>query len=100
MSVLFSEFLINVANFLGTTTTLAGIFLSLLLTVGFTTALLIAISGANTRGDPTMLGLISFVFFTITFTAMGWYPVWTGSILAFAIALLGAFFFSKIGKGA
>jgi len=98
MAQMFGEFLNNVATFFGTTNTYAGLFLGLVITVGFTLATLIAISTSENT-NPTMLGMIEFLVFTVIFTTMGWYPIWTGSILGLAIALLGAFWISKIGTG-
>jgi len=94
--MMFSEFLIACATFLGTTTTYAGIFLGLLITFGLTLAMLIATTGED--GNPAMVATMSFLILTVVFTAMGWYPIWTGSILGLAIALLGAFMISKAGK--
>ncbi len=98
VSQMFTEFLNNTATFLGTTNTYAGLFLGLCITIGFVLATLMAISNSQNT-NPTMLGMIEFLVFTVIFTTMGWYPIWTGSILGLSIALLGAFWLSKIGQG-
>ena len=83
------------AYLLGTTATNAGIFLSLL----FTLSLIFLVAMATKGKRFELMGLITAMFSTVLFTAMSWYPLWTGAILAFAVALLGGWYLSRLTGG-
>ena len=93
---MFESFLASVADIMGTTQSNAGIVLSLLTTISL--ILIVAIATKGKRFE--IIGLIMSFFCTVMFTAMAWYPVWTGAVMALMIALLSAWYFSKMGGGA
>jgi len=92
---MFEEFLANAAEFMGTTQTNAGIVLSLITTICIIIVVAIATKGKRFE----IMGLLIGFFCTVMFTAMSWYPIWTGAVMALMIALLSAWYFSKIGGG-
>lgn len=93
---MFEDFLANAASSMGTTQTNAGIVLSLLTTI----CVIVVVSIATKGKRFEIMGLIVSFFCTVMFTAMAWYPIWTGAIMALMIALLSGWYFSKMGGGA
>ena len=76
---------------MGVTTTQAGVILSLMFTLATLLAILIATRGRKAEFTvPT-----GTLFLTVLFTFLGWYPVWTGSVLALVLAI----FVGKIISG-
>lgn len=69
---------------LGFTTEQAGIFLSLLLT---TIIAFVFILATKAKKVEVVLPAIM-LFGTITFIFLGWFPTWTGSIIALVLAII------------
>lgn len=80
---MFDLFLENVATALNTSTTGAGIILSLI-----SIAILIAVIGIGSRSGMGILG--SGVIGLVFFTAIEWIPRWTGAVLGIIFALMFA----------
>lgn len=83
--MIWESFVIAAGEVLGVTTEQAGIFLSLLinLVVSFSFGLL-----AKKKTAPVILGTMALIMTLTIF--MGWFPVWTGSVLALVFAALAA----------
>jgi hypothetical protein len=92
---MFEDFIRQVASMMGTTSTLAGIVMSLILTVILLLLVAVATKGKAFEYVSLMIGLLS----TVMFTAMSWYPIWTGAVMALGIALLGGWYLSKLSGG-
>lgn len=90
---MFEDFLTAAAEYMGTTATNTGIVLALL--VSLTLILIVAIATKGAKFE--IVGLLMGLFTTVLFTAMNWYPLWTGSVIALMIALLSGWYFSKMG---
>jgi len=80
---MFEEFLLSVADSIGTTQAGAGIMLSVLLTGALDLVLGIATQHVYAIFGGTILGIVFFV-------VIGWFPVWTGAVLGIIFALLFA----------
>jgi hypothetical protein len=92
--VVWSDYLTAIANAFGTSTTEAGIIFSLTFTM-----LAIIVVVIATRGhEPGVTVGFTSLFTTLGFTFMGWYPIWTGSVLALVISLMLASIFSGSGS--
>lgn len=91
----FEDFLANAAEVMGTTSTIAGIVLSLVISIMLLLIVAIATKGKAFEYTSLMMGL----FTTVLFTAMSWYPLWTGAVIALAISLLAAWHFSRVAHG-
>lgn len=89
--VIWSDALANIADWMGMTSTQAGTMMSLIMTAFFILAILIATRGAKAE-FTTPIGAL---FITVLFTFMGWYPVWTGSVLALVLAIFLGFVISR-----
>ena len=90
---IFPDFVNAVGNVMGVTDALfAGIFLAGVITLTIFFIIEIANRGAN-----HMAGISVCLVCTIMFTAMGWYPEWTGGAIALGWALMIAWMFSKAG---
>lgn len=94
-SKLFSEFLTNAGEYMGTTATNAGILLSLIITV--TVIIIIALAMKGKNFEMTSLG-ISF-FMVAIFTFMDWLPLWLGAVLGLGVAMMSAFMFRNLIGG-
>jgi hypothetical protein len=83
--MIWESFIIAAADVLGMTTEQSGIFISLLinLVVSFSFGLL-----AKKKTAPVILGSMALVMVLTIF--LGWFPVWTGSVLAMILAALAA----------
>jgi len=90
---MFGDFLNNVATVLGTTDELAGIFISLLITV----TLMLVVEIASRGKGYAINGLIVAVVSIMLFTGMEWLPAWTGGALALGFSLIGAMIMSRTG---
>lgn len=77
----------NVAAAWNTTPTLAALILAVLLTG----CAALCIGGASKSGQGAM---IAFILGIVAFTAVGWVPVWTGTVLA----MVGAALFIQVVK--
>jgi len=94
--VVWSQYLQNVADFLNTTTQQAGIISSLIIIIGMTLVIVIAIRGKF--GSVIVVPI--FLFFSIIFFVfIGWFPVWTGSVIALVLAVFMGYLFSTITGG-
>lgn len=91
--MIFGEFINNVASVMGTTDEMAGIFISLLITV----SLMLIIEIASRGKGYAINGLIVAVVSTMMFTAMEWLPTWTGGALALGFSLIAAMIMSRTG---
>jgi len=94
--VVWSQYLQNVADFLNTTTTQAGIISSLIVTIGLSLVIVIAIRGKF--GSVIVVPIFLF-FCIIFFVFIGWFPVWTGSVIALVLAVFMGYLFSRLAGG-
>lgn len=86
--IMWSDWLEAVASGMGSTTSQAGVIISLIFIIGISMFILIATRGRKsglTVGLSSLLGLILFTF-------IGWLPLFTGSVLAIVISLMMAKF--------
>ena len=86
--VMWSDWLEAIASGMGSTSSQAGVIISLIFIVGIAVFILIATRGRKsglTVGLTTLLGLVLFTF-------IGWLPLFTGSVLAIVVSLLLAKF--------
>jgi hypothetical protein len=74
------------------TLTEAGVIHSLLVTVFFLVMVLVASKGKNAMATVP----ISAFFCILLFTFMGWFPVWTGSIIALVLVIFVGYTMGKI----
>lgn len=89
--VIWSDTLTNAGTWMDVTPVQAGVILSLMFTLATLLAILIATKGRRAEFTvPT-----GALFVTVLFTFLGWYPVWTGSVLALVLAI----FVGKIISG-
>ena len=86
--VMWSDWLEAVASGMGSTTSQAGVIISLIFIISVGIFILIATRG---KRSGLSLGLSSFLGL-ILFTFIGWLPLFTGSVLAIVTALLLAKF--------
>lgn len=86
--VMWSDWLEAIASGMGSTTSQAGVIISLTFIIGVSLCILIATKG---RRSGLAVGLTSFLGL-ILFTFMGWVPLFTGSVLAIVVSLLLAKF--------
>lgn len=94
--VVWSQYLQNVADFLNTTTQQAGIVSSLIVIIGI--GLVIVIATREKAGSIIVIPM--FLFFSIIFFVfIGWFPVWTGSVIALILAAFTGYLFSTIIGG-
>lgn len=80
---MFDAFLESVATAIGSTSAQAGIILSLMWT-----AILDLVLGIATKSGMGVV--VASVLSLVFFVAIGWFPVWTGAVLALVFALLFA----------
>lgn len=81
--VIWSDYLTNAGTWMGVTATQAGVMLSMAITLAVVMTILIA-----TRGKKAEITVpVGSLFTTVLFTFMGWYPIWTGSVLALVLAI-------------
>lgn len=86
--VMWSDWLEAVASGMGSTSSQAGVVISLIFIIGIAMFILIATRGRRsglTGGLSSLLGLVLFTF-------IGWLPLFTGSVLAIVVSLLLAKF--------
>jgi len=86
--VMWTDWLEAVASGMGTTSSQAGVVISLIFIISIAVFILIATRGRKsglTVGLTSLLGLILFTF-------IGWLPLFTGSVLAIVLSLLLAKF--------
>lgn len=86
--VMWSDWLEAIASGMGTTTSQAGVVISLIFIIGISIFILIATRG---RKSGLTVGLSSFLGL-ILFTFIGWLPLFTGSVLSIIVALMMAKF--------
>jgi uncharacterized membrane protein (UPF0136 family) len=91
--MMFEGFIEALGALLGTTTSNAGIFMALLVTM-----ILLVMTTFTKKREPFLPLILSFVS-TLAFTVTGWYPIWVGAVLGLTVALLGAWYFSQMGGG-
>ena len=86
--VMWSDWLEAIASGMGSTSSQAGVIISLIFIIGTNIFVLIATRGRRsglTVGLTSLMGLILFTF-------IGWLPLFTGSLLAIVVSLLLARF--------
>jgi len=86
--VMWSDWLEAIASGMGSTSSQAGVVISLIFIIGISIFVLIATRGRQsglTVGLTSLMGLILFTF-------IGWLPLFTGSLLAIVVSLLLAKF--------
>ena len=86
--VMWSDWLEAIASGMGSTSSQAGVIISLIFIIGINIFVLIATRGRRsglTVGLTSLMGLILFTF-------IGWLPLFTGSLLAIVVSLLLAKF--------
>jgi len=86
--VMWSDWLEAIASGMGSTSSQAGVVISLIFIIGISIFVLIATRGRRsglTVGLTSLMGLILFTF-------IGWLPLFTGSLLAIVVSLLLARF--------
>lgn len=93
--VVWAGWLNAIAAAFGTTATEAGIIFSLSFTFLGIISVLIATKGTDVGTSVSFSAL----FLTLIFTFLGWYPIWTGSVLALVITILLASIMSGKGGG-
>lgn len=82
--VIWANYLQNVADFMGTTVTEAGILSSLI----FTSVALLAVLIATRKNRNSLDSVPIVAFFSILlFTYMQWFPTWTGSVIALILVI-------------
>ncbi|MEX2738072.1 MAG: hypothetical protein Q6356_003270 [Candidatus Wukongarchaeota archaeon] len=91
---MFQEFLDGAAAYLGTTATNTGILLSIIIIF----ALLFIVAIATEGQKFEIVGTITFLLFTVFFTGIEWLPVWTGAVMGLGVAILAAYYISKMGS--
>ena len=82
--VMWSDWLEAIASGMGTTTSQAGVVISLIFIIGISVFIIIATRG---RKSGLTVGLSSFLGL-ILFTFIGWLPLFTGSVLSIIVALI------------
>lgn len=87
---IWSEWLTLAGTALEMTTTQAGTFLSLLITIAIVLTILIATKGRRAEYTVSIGALLCMILFTF----IGWMPVWTGSVIGIVLALFIAKIFS------
>ncbi len=90
--VIWSQYLQNLADVMNSTPTEAGIISSLIIMIGTIMVILIATRG---KGAITTVPMAMF-FLTLFFTYLGWFPVWTGSVIALILVIFIGYMFSII----
>lgn len=91
--VVWIQYLQNIADFMNTTVTQAGIIMSLIITICLTIVTLIAIRGKF--GSVIIVPIMDF-FIVIFFTFIGWFPIWTGSVIALVLAIFVGYAITRI----
>lgn len=81
--VIWSDWLTSAATALEMTSTQAGTFLSLVITIVIVLAILIATRGKMAQYTVSIGSLLCMILFTF----MGWMPVWTGSVIGIVLAI-------------
>ena len=85
---MWSDWLEAIASGMGSTSSQAGVIISMIFIIGISIFVLIATRGRQsglTVGLTSLMGLILFTF-------IGWLPLFTGSLLAIVVSLLLAKF--------
>ncbi len=89
------QYLENVSDFMNVTANEAGIISSLIVTIGLLIVVLIATRGASALVTIPVSSFFSIIFFTF----IGWFPIWTGSVIALVLVIFIGFVFSKFVGG-
>ena len=91
--VVWANYLQNVADFMGTTTEQAGVISSLIWVVFAILMVLVA----SKKGKGLIVSIPVTAFFSILlFTFIGWFPTWTGSVIALVLVIFIGFVFGKM----
>lgn len=91
--MIFEVFVQAVADTFGTSLVGAGLLMGLFFSLIMFLLVEIAAKGKGRELNGLVVGL----FCTILFTVMEWYPVWTGTTIGLALAVLIAWYVSKMG---
>ena len=93
--VVWSQYLLDIADFMNTTSTEAGVIMSLMLITSLLIAVLIV-----TKGEAALVTIpITSLFSILLFTFIGWFPVWTGSVIALVLVIFIGYVFGKLYGG-
>jgi hypothetical protein len=93
--VIWSQYLTDVASFMGVTVSEAGTISALIFTVG---VILVGLSATRGKEAMTIIPIVAF-FSTLFFTFIGWFPTWTGTMIALVLAIFLAWTFSGLPMG-
>lgn len=91
--MIFEVFVQAVADTFGTTLTNAGLMMGLFFSI---IAVMLVAMATKRKGELNMM--ILSLFTTIMFTVLGWYPVWTGTVIGLGLAIVTAWYVSKITR--
>lgn len=80
------------------TATQAGIISALMVTVLVLGVVMIAGRGGKKNSQPVGIASIPITMFfcVLFFTFIGWFPIWTGSVIALVLVIFVGFVFGKI----
>lgn len=92
---IWNQYLTDVASFLNVTVTEAGTISALIFTM---VMILIALSATKGKQATTIIPIIGF-FSSLFFTFLGWFPTWTGTMIALVLAIFLGWTFSGISTG-
>lgn len=80
---MWTDWLTSASSAMGTTVTEAGIILSLVFTI---VIVLVCVLGSSSKSQVITVPLGA-TLGVVLFTFMGWFPLWTGSVLALILAI-------------
>lgn len=90
--VVWTQYLQNSADFMNVTSTQSGIIHSLMVTI-----FVVVVVVASSRGKGAMATIPITAFFSILFfTFLGWFPIWTGSVIALVLVIFVGYTMGKI----
>lgn len=90
--MMFADFIETIADYMGVSDELAAMFMGLI----FTIIAIFIVATAVRRKDTGIMTLLMTLFMTLGFTVMVWYPLWFGGVIAFALALIVAWYVSNV----
>lgn len=93
--VVWIQYLQNIADFMNTTATQAGVIMSLMLIISILIIVLIVTRGEGAISTMPITALFAILFFTF----IGWFPTWTGSVIALVLVIFVGYIFSKFAGG-
>ncbi len=85
----------DIASFMNVTVAQAGTISALIFTMG---VILVGLSATKGKEAMTVIPIVGF-FSTLFFTFLGWFPTWTGTMIALVLAIFLAWTFSGLPMG-